>query len=117
MISQRDHVVDLVDYAPAGATGRPPVSRTIVRDDEDAEPTIEVLVRPSLKAAAGCSVQEEDREAVGIAPQRERKLASIRSLQRQKRLAHGRAEHTPVSQLDGSVAPQRLARSGGIPEH
>src|SRR5262249_55414974 len=76
-----------------GGAGRPAVPGPVVRDHEDAEPPIKILVRPPFEPAAGRSVQDQDREAVGVAPQRERELASVRRLESQERLAQG-AEHT-----------------------
>ena len=100
MVGECHHVVDLVDDTPAGTTRRPAVPGPVVGYEEDAEAAIELLVRPSLESAARRSVQREDREAVGVTPQRVRKLASIGCLERQEGLAHGRGAYaysTPMT--------------------
>jgi hypothetical protein len=58
-------------------------------DHQDSQPAIEVFVRPTLEPAARRAVQEEDREAVAIAPERVGKLPSVGSLDREERLADG----------------------------
>src|SRR5262249_57290536 len=63
VVRQRDDVVDLVGDPTTRATGRPAVPGPVVRDHEDAEAPIKILVRPPFEPAAGRSVQDQDREA------------------------------------------------------
>ena len=57
-------------------------------DDADAQSDVHVLVRPPIEAAAGRSVQREDGEPVGIAPDGVRERTSVGSLQHPQRLTH-----------------------------
>jgi hypothetical protein len=78
LVGKQEDIVDLVGDTTATPAIGARIAGPVVGDDVDTKLLEQLLVRPTLQATAGRTVQNEDREAARITPRRKRNRAPIR---------------------------------------
>jgi hypothetical protein len=82
LVGQQDDVVDFVDHAAPVAPAGNRIARPVVRDEEDPELRVEILIGPAIEARTRAAVVPEHGKPVWVSPRPEGERPPLRGFQR-----------------------------------